>query len=141
MSILLAAALAQAAGTVTFQIDNVRSSRGMVLAAVCPKDKFLKEDCAYNAEVPAHTGQVTVTVRGVPPGEWAAQIFHDENGNEEVDQGFLGIPKEGLAFSNDAKIGLGPPKWNSARFATDGAAVSQKVRMRYMTGAKGPPKR
>jgi uncharacterized protein (DUF2141 family) len=136
MSILLAAALAQAAGSITFTIDNVRNARGKVLVAVCPQAKFLKEDCAYNAEVPAHPGTVRVTVRGVPPGEWAAQAFHDENNNEEVDQGVLGIPKEGLAFSNDVRITFGPPKWSSARFRFDGGETSQRIRMRYGIGGR-----
>lgn len=138
MSILLAAALAQAAGTVTFQFDNVRNGRGTILVAVCPQSKFLKEDCAHMAEVPAKPGTVTVTVRGVPAGEWAAQAFHDENGNEKVDQGFLGIPKEGIAFSNDAKATFGPPKWKSTRFTTNGGETRQRAKMRYMMGAKGP---
>lgn len=138
MSMLLAAALAQAAGTVTFQIDNVRNSRGTVLVAVCPKAKFLKESCTLMAETPARAGTVTVSVRNVPAGEWAAQAFHDENGNEKVDQGFLGIPKEGIAFSNDAKATFGPPKWNSAKFTTNGGETRQRAKMRYMTGAKGP---
>jgi uncharacterized protein (DUF2141 family) len=138
MSMILAAALAQAAGTVTFHIDNIRNGRGAVLVAVCPREKFLKEDCLYHGETPARAGRVSVTVRGVPAGEWAAQAFHDENGNEKVDQGFLGIPKEGIAFSNDARATLGPPKWSSARFATNGGTTEQRIKMRYMTGAKGP---
>jgi hypothetical protein len=56
----------------------------------------------------------------------------------KVDQGFLGIPKEGIAFSNDARATLGPPKWSSARFATNGGTTEQRIKMRYMTGAKGP---
>ena len=136
MSILLAAALAQTAGAVTFTIDNVRSARGKVLVAVCPQAKFLKEDCAYNAEVPARTGTVTVTVRGVPAGDWAAQAFHDENNNQKVDQGFMGIPKEGLAFSNDVRISFGPPKYRSARFQFNGGELSQRIRMRYGIGGR-----
>ncbi len=141
MSVLMAAALAQAAGAITFQIDNVRSARGKVLVAVCPQAKFLKEDCAYNAEVPARPGTVRVTVRGVPAGTWAAQAFHDENNNEEVDQGFLGIPKEGLAFSNDVRITFSAPKFSAARFQFNGGELTQRIRMRYMTGASGPPRR
>ena len=53
MSLLLAVALAQATGSITFHVDNVRNARGKVLVAVCPQAKFLKEDCPYNAEAPA----------------------------------------------------------------------------------------
>jgi uncharacterized protein (DUF2141 family) len=136
MSIVLAAALAQAAGSVTFVIDNVRKARGKVLVAVCPQSKFLKEDCAYNAEVSARPGTVRVTVHGVPAGDWAAQAFHDENNNEEVDQGFLGIPKEGLAFSNDVRIRLSAPKWRDAHFRFNGGELTQRIRMRYGIGGR-----
>ena len=139
MSILLAAALAQAAGSITFEIGNVRNARGKVLVAVCPQGKFLKEDCAYNGEVPARPGTVSVVVHNVPPGDYAAQAFHDENGNEQVDQNFIGIPKEGVGFSRDARITFGPPKWSSAHFIHQGQPSVMRIRLRYMTGASGPP--
>jgi uncharacterized protein (DUF2141 family) len=141
MSILLAAAVAQAAGSITFEISNVRNARGNVYVAVCTQDKFLKEDCAYNAHAAARPGTVTVTVPNVPAGNYAAQAFHDENGNQKVDQGFLGIPKEGIGFSRDAPASFGPPKYRSAQFAHQGVPAVQRLRLRYMTGASGPPKR
>lgn len=139
MSILLAAALAQAAGSITFEISNVRNARGNVLVAVCPRDKFLKEDCAYNGTARARAGTVTVVVPNVPAGDYAAQAFHDENANENVDQNFIGIPKEGVGFSRDARIMFGPPKWSSAHFIHQGVPAVMRVRLRYMMGAGGPP--
>jgi uncharacterized protein (DUF2141 family) len=139
MSILLAAALAQAAGSITFEIGNVRNARGKVLVADCPQNKFLKESCAYNGEAPARPGTVTVVVRNVPPGDYAAQAFHDENGNEDVDQNFIGIPKEGVGFSRDARISFGPPKWRDAHWVHDGQPSTLRLRLRYMMGPSGPP--
>ncbi len=139
MSVLLAAALAQAAGSITFEVSNVRNARGHVLVAVCPQGKFLKEDCAYNGTASARAGTVTVVVPNVPPGDYAAQAFHDENNNENVDQNFIGIPKEGVAFSRDARMSFGPPKWSSAHFIHQGAPSVMRIRMNYMLGASGPP--
>jgi uncharacterized protein (DUF2141 family) len=139
VSLLLAAVMAQAAGSITFEIGNVRNARGNVLVAVCPRDKFLKEDCAYNGTARARAGTVTVVVPDVPPGDYAAQAFHDENGNEDVDQNFIGIPKEGVGFSRDARIGLGPPKWSSAHFIHHGGPSAMRIRLRYMLGPAGPP--
>lgn len=140
MSILLAAAaLAQTAGSITFEISNVRNARGNVLVAVCPRDKFLKEDCAYNGTARARAGTVTVVVPNVPAGDFAAQAFHDENGNENVDQNFIGLPKEGVGFSRDARINFGPPKWNSAHFIHQGAPSVMRIRLRYFLGPGGPP--
>lgn len=138
MSILLAAAVL-AAGPITFEVSNVRNARGKILVAVCPQGKFLKEDCAHNGEAPARPGTVTVTVTNVPAGDYAAQAFHDENNNENVDQNFIGIPKEGVGFSRDARIVFGPPKWRDAHFIHQGAPAVMRIRLRYMTGASGPP--
>lgn len=139
MSILMALVLAEAAGSITFQIDNVRNARGKILVAVCPQNKFLKENCAYNGEATARPGTVTVTVPNVPAGDYAAQAFHDENNNERVDQGFLGIPKEGVGFSRDARISFGPPKWRDAHFLHQARPGVMRIRLRYMSGPSGPP--
>ena len=52
----------------------------------------------------------------LPEGEYAISIFHDENNNNELDTNFLGIPKEGLGASNDARGHFGPPKYKDVKF-------------------------
>ena len=139
MSILLALALAEAAtGSVTVNIGNVRNSRGNVMIDICPQNKFLDDTCAYHGEAPAHAGTTVVTVANVLAGEYAIQAFHDENANGEVDRAMLGIPREGVGFSRDARIGLGPPKWRDAYFIHQGRAEILRFDLRYFMGAKGP---
>jgi uncharacterized protein (DUF2141 family) len=139
MSILLALAMAEAAtGSVTVNIGNVRSSRGTVMIDICPQNKFLDDTCAWHGEAPARAGTTVVTVQGVPAGEYAIQAFHDENANGEVDRAMLGIPREGVGFSRDARIGLGPPKWRDAYFVHQGRPEVLRFRLRYFMGAKGP---
>jgi uncharacterized protein (DUF2141 family) len=43
-------------------------------------------------------------------------LFHDANENGELDTNFLGLPKEAYAFSNNAKVTFGPPKFEKAMF-------------------------
>jgi len=125
------------AATLTAEIDNVRNARGHVHIDVCPQDRFLKEDCPYSGEAAARPGMTTVTVQGVPPGNYAVQAFHDENDNLRVDRALFGIPREGVGFSNDAPIRLGPPKWADAAFAISGD-MRIRLKMRYFLGAPGP---
>ncbi len=122
----------------TIDVDNVRGSRGKVHVDVCPEANFLKEDCPYSGEGPAHAGTTRVTVSGLPSGRYAVQAFLDENENGKVDQALFGIPKEGIGFSNDAKIRLAPPKFADAAFAFDGTAQAIRLRLRYFLGPKGP---
>jgi uncharacterized protein (DUF2141 family) len=51
----------------------------------------------------------------VPAGPIAISVFHDKNGNGELDTGPFGIPSESYGFSRDARDTLGPPKFAEAR--------------------------
>jgi len=127
-----------AAGTLIVDVGNVRSAKGMVHIDVCGEATFLKADCPRSAEAPARPGTVSVTVPDLPAGLYAIQAYQDENGNHDVDRGLFGLPKEGIGFSRDARVRLGPPKWADARFAFDGIAGRQALKLRYFLGPPGP---
>ncbi len=126
------------AATLTAQIDNVRSTRGHVHIDVCPEDRFLKDNCLYTGDAPARPGSTIVIVHDIPPGRYAVQAYQDENDNHDVDRGLFGIPKEGIGFSNDARIAFGPPKWADAMVALQGD-TRIRLKLRYFMGASGPP--
>ena len=137
----LTAAAPVPTGTLTVQISNVRNAKGVVHVDICPQKQFLGDDCSYVGDAQAHAGVVTVTVANLPPGQYAAQVFHDENRNKKVDRALFGIPKEGVGFSNDARISLGPPKWADAVFGFDGHEQAIGLKMRYFLGPSGPAAR
>lgn len=138
MTILLALALAEAAGSVTMSVGNVRNARGKVVVELCSQATFLGDGCALRAEVPARAGTTTVTIANVPAGQYAVQAFHDENTNGDVDRAMFGIPREGVGFSRNARITLSPPKWSDAVFSHQGRAERIGFSLRYFMGAKGP---
>jgi len=133
---LALAALALDAGPITVEITNVRNARGRVHVALCPKSAFLSDNCPYEASAPATQGTTIVTFAAVPPGDYGAQAFHDENSNGKMDQMLGRIPKEGFGFSRDAKVHFGPPKWADAVFAHEAHAQVIRFGMRYMFGNK-----
>lgn len=135
---LLAGGTPVPAATLTVLVGNVRNDRGRVHVDLCTEATFLKQGCPYSADAPARSGVVRVTVRDVPPGRYAAQVFHDENGNGKVDRVLFGLPREGVGFSNDALKHLSPPKWADAVFAVTGPEQTIRLRMRYFLGASGP---
>jgi uncharacterized protein (DUF2141 family) len=67
----------------------------------------------------------------IPAGTYAVACFHDENGNQSLDTNFLGIPKEGVCVSNNAKGSMGPPKYEDAKFVFSGAATELSLQARY----------
>jgi uncharacterized protein (DUF2141 family) len=117
------------AASVVFQIDHVRDDTGHVRVDICTEATFLKEACPYSGAAPAVKGVTTVTVTGVPPGVYAAQVYHDRNDDHTVNRGRFGIPLEEVGFSNNAFIGLRGPKWAKAAFSHDSTDQQLAVKL------------
>lgn len=138
LAVPLLGASAPQTGTLTVDVTNVRSSKGMVRVDVCPQDLFLKDNCPWSGHAVAQRGVTRVEVMGVTPGSYAVQAYLDENNNDKVDRALFGIPKEGIGFSNDAPVHLSPPKWRDAVFEFTLPAKTIHLKLRYFLGPKGP---
>ncbi len=130
LAALLAAAPASAEDVVV-HVENIRNDQGSVLVAVCTPDDFLSAHCRHNARVKAHAGAADILVGGVPPGQYAVQAFHDENDNSELDRNLIGMPREGIAFSRDAPMRMGPPRFSDAAVEIGQNGASLTLSMRY----------
>ena len=56
----------------------------------------------------------TVIFDNLKPGIYAVAVIHDENKDGELTTNFIGIPKEGYGFSNNAMGTMGPPSFEKA---------------------------
>jgi len=118
---------------ITVIVENLRSDKGDVRVALWSgPEGFTKSEAAV-AETgkKAQIGRVSFRFAGLPPGRYAIASFHDENGNGDFDRTFLGLPKEGLGFSNGAWIHLGPPKFDEAAIEVKAAHQVIVVKLRY----------
>ncbi len=69
---------------------------------------------------------------GLPTGNYAIAILHDENDDMKMNTNFLGLPKEGYGFSNNVMGAFGPPGYNKANFNyTAGTATAISIKARY----------
>ena len=95
-----------AAHSLTIQLENVVPNTGDIRVAIFDDEKqFPNGEFAYSATVAADTSLMTITVDGLPTGDFAISLFQDLNQNTELDTGFFGIPKEPYGFSGDWKKG------------------------------------
>lgn len=62
----------------------------------------------------ARTGSQSIGFLGLPSGDYAIIVFHDENDNGLLDKGAFGVPIEGYGFSNDAQGFFSAPSWRAA---------------------------
>ena len=75
------------------------------------------------AWVPKHKHVAICDFLGVAAGTYAVTILDDSNENGKMDFNFIGLPKKGYGFSNDAKSTLSPPSFKAASFNYDGAEL------------------
>jgi uncharacterized protein (DUF2141 family) len=114
---LLFTALLQAQKiNLTVEMSGFKSDDGRVKVGLYNSDgTFLKTTFkSLSSDIHDHTA--TVTFEGLEKGEYAVSVYHDENNNGKLDTGFMGIPSEGYASSNNAKGFMGPPKYEDAKF-------------------------
>ncbi len=103
--------------TLTVEVKGIERSEGTIMIAVYDtKDTFLsKEVVASGMCKVADNGSLSCPI-SMPYGTYAISLFHDLNGDEELNTNFFGIPKEPYGFSNDAKGTMGPPSFEKASF-------------------------
>lgn len=118
---------------VTVVVDDLRNDLGWVRIALWSgPEGFTDSDSAIvKAKKRARPGAVRFTIQGLAPGQYAVASYHDENGNGEFDQTWIGLPDEGLGFSNGAWIGFGPPDFEEAAVEVGADDPIIMVTLRY----------
>lgn len=91
--------------------------RGQAIASLFREgeDVFGKPHARVMA--PVQQGQATLTFPRLPHGSYAIIVFHDENGNDDLDHNFMRFPAEPLGYSNGFKLTLfsGMPNFERLR--------------------------
>ncbi len=123
--------LSQAQHRVEIVVTGVRDTTGVIMVALFSgSDTFLKKP-TDGKFVRAENGRAVAVFEGQPAGAYAVSIIHDANRNRKLDTNFLGIPREGFGFSNDAMGTFGPPSFEKARFNVT-EPVSIHIKTRYL---------
>ena len=107
-----------ASATLVVEVEGLKDDQGKLHASLYASEEGFPtkpEKALRHVDAPIVAGKARVVFEGLPPGGYAVAAYHDENGDGKLDTGFLGIPTEGLASSNDAKGFMGPPSFEKAR--------------------------
>jgi uncharacterized protein (DUF2141 family) len=121
-------------GRIVVTIVGFESDKGQIMVALWDEpDRFPTGEhhvAALRAVIKDGTAQVEFA--DVAPGEYALSVFHDENDNGELDTGFMGIPREPIGASNDARGRFGPPRFDDARFDVDQSVVELTINLQQL---------
>ncbi|MCB1702586.1 MAG: DUF2141 domain-containing protein [Pseudomonadales bacterium] len=118
-------------GVVKLELSGLSDASGNIYISVYnSEDSWLGADTLVTEKVAiadALEGELVLAELPLPPGEYAISIFYDLNNNGELDTNFIGIPKEPVALSNNARPSFGPPKYKDAKFTLGNEPVVQRI--------------
>lgn len=128
---------ASAPAAIQVTVENVRSSKGLITAVLYNDnpDTFLKRGARLDRiRVDANKGETLLCLRAPASGRYTVAIYHDENGNQEFDRDFLGIPTEGYGFSQNPGFRFGKPDIEETLFTVDGEKTDLRISVLYLSG-------
>ena len=128
---------AAAPTAVQVTVERVRNSKGLITAVLYDDNPatFLKKGARVDRiRVEAREGETVLCLLAPAAGRYTVALYHDENGNKEFDQDFIGVPTEGYGFSNNPGFTFGKPDQEETLFTIDDAPTSLRISLRYLQG-------
>lgn len=101
--------------TLEVTVKNIKDLKGTIRVALYNNEKDFLEIFLQGKIVKVTGNEARVVFENLKPGDYAVSVFQDENENEKLDSGFMGIPNEPYGFSNDAMGTFGPPSFEKAK--------------------------
>ena len=115
---------------ITLGVVGADPDVGKIMASLYDSAESYMEDSLVDiaTDVDEH-GSVRLNLGSHAPGQFAIVIFYDKNENGNLDTNFIGIPKEKVGFSNNAKGRFGPAMWADARFLLERANLQVEIEL------------
>lgn len=120
---------ASAEPAVTITVANVETQTGQVMIALYSEANWDGPPVAATM-VPADAGTVSAILAAPEAGRYGVKLYHDVDGDGEMDTNAFGIPTEPYGFSNDAEPRMGPPAFEDAAFVIGADGASQTINLR-----------
>ena len=117
------------------KILDIKNSTGAVACALFESPLGFPTEFLHSATnimvIKIRDTQARCDFLDIPPGTYALAVIHDENMDGKLGTNWLGVPKEGYGFSNDAKAFLGAPSFSAASFPYDGRNLDLTISLQY----------
>ena len=121
-------------GTVIVNMEQFRNNEGVARIALFNQEEGFPQE--YELALTYGSSQVQDSVsqfifKDILYGDYAIGMFHDEDADKKLKTNFLGIPREGIGVSNNAKGSFGPPKFDDCLFTVDKDTVELSIILDY----------
>lgn len=99
-------------------VEGVKAAEGAMMVALYRDAEAWDANAMAHGEIAAVTTPTTeVAFAGLAPGDYAVKLYHDEDGDGQLDTGLFGVPSEPYGFSNNARGRYGPASYEDAVFS------------------------
>lgn len=105
--------------TLVVSVHGLQVVSGTVIALLFPSEQGFPAKVAQAAQrqsVKVESATAELRFPNLTAGTYAVTVYQDQNDNGKLDTNWIGIPKEPVAVSNNAKGRMGPPKYKDAMF-------------------------
>ena len=125
--LLFSTTFLQAQHILTINIDGIKNNKGQAIVSLLDSEGKM---ITYKKEKIVD-GKSTLIFENLKPGIYGFKYCHDENNDGNINYNFIGIPKEGFGFSNNAKVKMKEPPFSETTFEINGD-VTQNCIAIYM---------
>ena len=103
--------------SLTVEVHGAVENTGQILASLFSSEQdFLKQPLLEAIAPIDENGSAKLIFSAIASGTYAISTVYDKDLNGKLNTGFLGIPKELVGFSNNAKGRFGPPPFRKTSF-------------------------
>jgi len=117
------------AGNISVQLAGFENDQGTVKLCLCRSENEytgdMKAFCTASAAL--RNKKAEWVFERMPYGTYSIKVFHDENGNSQLDTNVLGKPTERYGFSNNAQGRFGPPPFSRATFSLNSPQLTVAI--------------
>lgn len=123
-----AATIKSPSSTLTLNVSGFEAEQGQIMAALFDTEEAYESETPLKGEIVDVNGDtVKIQFNKLRLGDYAFKLFHDANGNGELDTDAFGIPSEDYYFSNDASDPFSAPEWDEAKFRIPHGRVTKTI--------------
>ncbi len=117
----------------TVVITGNENTRGKIRIGVFSNaDDFKsKTNPVDSASVALNQGRVSYTFHKLPASTYAIAVYHDENNDSTLNKRQMGIPVEGIGFSNYTEFKHKPPNFDEVAFELGNEDLTLEIPLFY----------